>query len=191
VREFHYIARYENIRSILDIGILSNHRAAPLQPVSFAMDTAQARRAVKEVISGRTVHAFANVYFDAHNPTLSARRSSNDHLAVLRVSTDILDIPGTFIATQNAASAGVTFIRASRGLAHLDHARVYAEYWLHEDPMTQAEWSYAKCAELLVPDRIPPEQITGAYVCSEDASLRFARLAPGLPTTVRPRLYFW
>jgi hypothetical protein len=191
VREFHYIARYENIRSIMNVGILSHARAAPLKPVSFAMDTAQARRAVKEVVPGRTVHAYANVYFDAHNPTLSARREQNEDLAILRVAPDILGVPGTHIATQNAASVGVRFLPSPAGLAELDAERVYAVFWLDERPLAQAEWSLTKCAEVLVPDRIPPEMITGAYVCSVKAAERLARLAPDLPTTVHPPLYFW
>jgi ssDNA thymidine ADP-ribosyltransferase, DarT len=190
VREFHYIASLENAPSIMERGILSYSRAQPLRPVSFALDTAQFRRARKLVAMGRTVHDYANVYFDAHNPTLSRCRDLNGQLAVLRVSPEILDIPATFIATKNAAASGVDFIRASRGLAKLDYERVYAEFWLHGDLETQAEWSRAKCAEVLVPDRIPPEYITGAYVCSVEAAARLALLAPGLPATVHRRLFF-
>lgn len=190
VRELHYITRLENVRSIMSKGILSNARAQALKPASFALDSAQARRAVKMVIPGHTVHTYANVYFDAHNPTLSARRDQNPHLAVLRVQSDVLDIPGTFIATQNAASAGVTFHPSPAGLALLDPERVYADFWLHEDPAVKAQWGYAKCAEVLVPDVIPPRHVVGAFVCSTQTLDDFMALESGLDVRVNAGIYF-
>lgn len=189
VREFHYIARFENVRSILDLGILSFEAAKGLGPVSFALETAQWRRAHKEVAPGRSVHTYANVYFDAHNPTLSRRRDLNDRLAVLRISQAILDMPGTVVATQNAASDGVQFHPSPAGLAHVDHDKVYAEWWT-TDAAIKEEWARIKCAEVLVPDAIPPGYIVGAYASSDAARDALARLAPGLAVMARAGLYF-
>jgi hypothetical protein len=189
VKEFHYIARYENVRSILELGILSNERAAVLKPVSFAMETAQERRSRKIVSPGRSVHTYANVYFDAHNPTLSARRKQNACLAILRVAPDVLEIPGTFIATQNAASDGVRFYCAAEGLAYVDAERVYAPWWT-TDPATRDEWSRLKCAEVLVPDVIPPQHILGAYACSTSSKEELRALAPGLAVVIPAGFYF-
>lgn len=190
VRELHYIAAHENIRSIMNLGILSFARAAPFGHTSWALETAQERRAKKYPTAGRSVHEFANVYFDAHNPTLSRLRTRNATLTVLRVSPGILDIPGTMIATRNAASGGVEFHPSPAGLAHLDAPRLYAEFWLDPDEEVKREWGHIKCAEVLVPDVIDARHIEGAYVVSDACAGRVRSLCGGLDVVVWPQLFF-
>ena len=190
VQELHYIVQDENVCSIMTHGILSFSRAERLGHASWALDTAQERRARKHPVDGRTVHDYANLYFDAHNPALSRRRSLNASLSVLRVSPAVLDIPGTLIASQNAASAGVQFYPSPDGLLLLDRDVVYAEYWTDPDPDIQRERGYVKCAEVLVPDRVDPDFILGAYVRSAERREALRRLAPALEVTSKPRLFF-
>jgi hypothetical protein len=52
-----------------------------------------------------------NLYFHARNPMMFKRRG--EALCVLRVSTDVLQINGTVITDQNAASDYVRFLHAS------------------------------------------------------------------------------
>jgi hypothetical protein len=190
VREFHYICRIENIRSILAHGILSFDLAQGYNPVSFALATAQARRAVKYPTPGRSVHGYANLYFDAHNPALSKRRDQNPSLAVLTVARDVLDLPGAMIATMNAAAGSVEFYPSPDGLANLDAEIVYARYWLHDDPAIKEEHGRMKCAEILVPDRVECRHITGAYVASASAAASLSEIAPDLPVEVWRHLFF-
>jgi hypothetical protein len=136
------------------------------------------------------VHDYANVYFDAHNPTLSRLRDRNHMLAVVRLSTAILDLPGAFIATKNAACTGVEFHRSPDGLTHLDAALVYAEFWTDPDEAVKREKGYTKCAELLVPDRIDPAHILGAYVASEKGRSAFTAIETRLAAIIKPGLFF-
>lgn len=54
----------------------------------------QDRRAVVRVPGGRPLHEYVNLYFHARNPMLYKRLPMHDSLCVLRVSTDVFDLPG-------------------------------------------------------------------------------------------------
>lgn len=190
VVELHYIVHDENIRSVMQHGILCFSKAEQLGHVSWALDTAQERRARKHPADGKTVHDYANLYFDAHNPALSKLRHMNESLAVMRVSPAVLDIPGTMIASQNAASAGVRFYASPDGLAYLNRDVLYAEYWLHPDEDAKRTHGYVKCAEVLVPDHVAPSLIIGAYVATAARVEAVRRLAPTLAVVNKPLLFF-
>ena len=48
----------------------------------------------------------------------------------------------------------------------------------------------AKCAEVLVPDRVEPQYLLHAYVVSEEMKARFDALATGLEARVVRHLFF-
>src|SRR5687768_12873759 len=74
VRELHYITPISNLPSIGRLGILSHEAADRLQAASIAMPEIQDIRATKRVPNGLRLHQYANLYFDARNPMMSARR---------------------------------------------------------------------------------------------------------------------
>ena len=119
------------------------------------------------------------------------RKEMHRDLAVLRVSTDVLDLPGAVIADRNAASNIVRFAPSPGGLSRLDYGKIFATYWTHpDDPIEEMEHKSIKCAEVLVPDRVDPVHITGAYVSCEESRRRIVEDAPGLPATVDAHLFF-
>ena len=132
------------------------------------------------------LHDYANLYFDAHNPMLSKCRKRNDEICVLRLSPKVLDLPGVIVTDRNAATDLVRFRPMAEGLAHLDAARLFARYWTHPDDLyDQARHKAEKCAEVLVPDRIDPAVIIGAYVANQIALASFQALNTGLPVEIR------
>jgi len=93
LQELHFITPIENVPSILELGILSHHRATQLQHRSIAMREIQDRRTSVVVPgAGRKLHEYANLYLCGRNPMLYKRR--HDAICVLAVSTDVLDLPG-------------------------------------------------------------------------------------------------
>ncbi len=52
----------------------------------------------------------------------------------------------------------------------VDKELVFAERWTDPDPIAYYRRKSAKCAEVLVPDAVPPEYIFGAYVSTEEGS---------------------
>ena len=191
--ELHYITPIENLPSIRQHGVLSHHRAAGLQHRSVAMAAIQSRRSGKRVPGGRPLHEYANLYINARNVMLSKvlHGASIDEVCVLRISADVVDLPEVVIADQNAASDYVRFARAPGGLARIDNATVFSEYWTHPDDQI-AEWRHrsAMCAEVLVPDRVEASYIVGVYVGTPQAAANVRALAPGLPVTLDAYRFF-
>src|SRR5438874_3742127 len=110
LKEFQNITLIANIPSILQHGIMSYVEAAKLPHLSVALQDVQDKRDVKRVPGGLALHEYANVYFDARNPMMSKRRNEAPRLCVLRVSIEILKVPGAVITDQNAASKYVRFL---------------------------------------------------------------------------------
>ena len=190
LEELHYITAIANVPSILARGILSHRLAAEIQHESVAMVEIQERRAKVVVPGGRRLHEYANLYVCARNPMLFTRSTHHLDLCVLRVDPGILDLPGVVITDANASSDYVRFASSPAGLAIIDRERTFAEYWTDPDPFEYYRKKSAKCAEVLVPDRVPSNFVTGAYVSCGEAGARFAAQGIELPTEIDQYLFF-
>jgi hypothetical protein len=109
IAELQYITPIVNIPSIVAHGILSHSRAERLMHESVAMDAIQERRAKRTLPTGMRLHDYANLYFSARNPMMYLRRGRHRELCVLRVSPDVLDLPGVVVADGNASSGYTAF----------------------------------------------------------------------------------
>lgn len=190
VTELHFITPLANLASIVQHGILSHERAQAIPHVSIALEEVQDRRRNKRVPGGLRIHEYANVYFDARNPMMYRRLGQRRELAVIRVSPRVLDMPGAVIADGNAAGDGTCFRESPGGLEMLDEERVYAEWWTDDDIFTHWEKKRQRCAEVLVPDCIPPSFITGCYVHNTQALRTCHTVSPGLKVEVRRDVFF-
>lgn len=190
VAELHCIMPIANLPSVLAHGILSYEAAARLQHTSVAMQPVQDRRDQRRVPQGLRLHQYANLYFHARNPMLYKRLGEAGSLCVLRVSLDALAIPGAVITDSNAASDYARFLHPSQS-ALINFDDVLAESWTHpDDPRRYFQHKSRKCAEVLVPHRIPQELLTGAYVIDAVARAGLVAHAPHLPVDVDPVLFF-
>jgi hypothetical protein len=63
----------------------------------------------------------------------------------------------------------------------VDEDYTFADYWTHLDDQIE-EWRHKSrmCAEILVPDVVPPQYIAGAYAVSEAFARKARGAAPGL-----------
>jgi len=92
----------------------------------------------------------------------------------------------------NAARGWARMEPFPNGLALIDHDRVYAERWTHPgDPEDQYRHKGEMCAEVLVPDRVPPNLIMGVYVSCAASASEAQRLAPGLPIQINGYMFFY
>ncbi|MGB8363794.1 MAG: DUF4433 domain-containing protein [Rhizomicrobium sp.] len=190
VTELHCIMPVANIGSVMAHGILSYERAAKLVHHSVALQPVQDKRDKKQVPGGLKLHHYANLYFHARNPMMSARREEAPNLCVLRVSTQVLNLAGAVISDQNAASNYARFLHPSQW-ALLNFDDIFALDWRHPDDQI-AQWRHSsrKCAEVLVPQRVEPAYLTGAYVVDAAVQTRLAGLGFALPVTINPVLFF-
>lgn len=192
ITELHYIALIANVPSIVERGILSNARAADVPHQSLAMAEVQERRRPKQIPGGRRLHEYVNLYFDAHNPMLSSRRSRNDEICILRIEPAVLDAPGVIVADCNASSKWARFLPVPAGLQAIDRERVFATFWLHsDDPYDEIRHKSEKCAEVLVPDRVQPKLVIGAYVANQTALSMCQALNVQLPVRIKRDIFFW
>jgi hypothetical protein len=188
--EFQNITPLVNIPSILQHGILSHAQASKLPHHSVALQEVQDKRDQKQIPGGLALHEYANVYFHARNPMMSRRRNEAHTLCVLRVSTEILKIPGAVITDQNAVSKYVKFSAPDR-LKFMSLDYVFAANWKHPDDQIE-EWrhSSAKCAEALIPKKIPPDYLLGAYVVNTAVRAELEALGFALPIEIHADLFF-
>ena len=115
----------------------------------------------------------------------------HEGICVLRVNANVLDIPNVVITDGNAGSDYGRFHPGPAGLAFVDRERTFARWWAHPgDEIEKWRHSVQKCAEVLVPDMVPPQYVAGAYVSCEVSKQRLQELAPNLPIAVNADLFF-
>jgi len=175
----------------MKFGIVSNELSKKLSHGSLAMEEIQTKRKNKRIPGARRLHQYANLYFDAHNPMLSKRRNQNNQICILRVNTSVLDVPDAIISDRNAASDWARFNTVIDGLAALDKDKIYARYWTNANNQYDLwENKSTKCAEVLIPDKVEPKYILGAYVANKTALKAFKKLKIQLTVCIKSDIFF-
>ena len=191
VTELHCIMPITNVQSVMQYGILSNQRVAKLDHHSVAMSEIQERRDEVQVPGGLRLHQYANLYFHARNPMMYKRKDQASILCVLRVSCGVLKMDNVVLADQNASSDYVRFLSPDQ-LRFINFDLVYAADWTHpNDQIAYFRHKAAKCAEVLVPDHVPPELIEGAYVVNQKAAQALLAVGFDHPIELNPNLFFY
>lgn len=190
LQELHYITPICNVPSIVEHGILSHVRAARIEHRSVAMQEMQDRRSKIRVPGGRKLHEYVNLYVCARNPMLYRRLSQRHALCILSVSTDVLDLPDVVVTDRNAGGDYVQFRPAPDGLSVVDAELTFAEYWTDTNRIQYWRRKAAKCAEVLIPDWVPPGFLRGAYVSCEEARVRMQQMDADLAVTIDRHMFF-
>lgn len=188
--ELHYITPINNVESIETYGILSFHRAKRIPHISVAMQDIQDIRSGRAVPGGMPLHRYANLYFHARNPMLYKRRGEHLNICVLRINKEVLRLPDVVITDANAASEYTSFQRSPEGLERIDRNMVFANNWTDPDPIKYWRKKSAKCAEALVPERIEPDYIIGAFVSCRAANNKLIALDYQKQVTIDPHFFF-
>ena len=188
VTELHYITPLANLASIYEHGLVCHTTAAAMRHESVALEEVQGLRAAKAVPRGLPLHEYVNLYFDARNAMMFRIRSSN--LVVIRISPTVLDWDGVVIADGNAANRPTFFLPSPKGLQDLVEERVYAERWDVGDIWEKHERKRQRQAEVLVPNRIPPDAVIGVFARTNSVAERCRTEAPNWPVEVNLHVYF-
>jgi hypothetical protein len=191
ISELYYITPINNVPSIIEYGILSRNKI--IRDNISSHDISE--EGVQDIRSGKKIpgtknelHDYANLYFDAHNPMLSKRRLQNSEICVIRINESVLDLEDVIVTDKNAAR-GCLFNPVDEGLSLLDAGEVFDKYWTSDDEYEQYRLKGIKCAEVLVPDRVSPEYISGAYVANSTALNSFRQVSD-LPVQMKNSLFF-
>lgn len=190
IQELYFITDIANVPSIMREGILSHKEAHRVAHASIAEEGVQERRKIKKIPgTNKSLHDYANLYFDAHNPMLSVKRSLNDSICVLRIKNDVLAIQGVIVTDQNA-SRDCWFKSVADGLPLMKREEIFAEFWLNSNQIEEYRLKGIKCAEVLVPTRVSPESIIGAYVANNIALAAFRQVS-SLPVETNTNIFFY
>lgn len=189
-KHVYSIMPINNIPSIMKNGILSHEQAKKFPHLSVADPNVQDRRERVVLPNGIPLHHYANLYFSFWNPMLSRIRAQNDEICILGIALSVLDLNGCAITDRNAATTLARFYSPQDGLQELDYRRIHATNWYTDDVYQMRDNRAVKCAEVLVPERVAPEYIMGAYVVSDSA--KDALLSKGFDKTiiVKPSNFF-
>jgi ssDNA thymidine ADP-ribosyltransferase, DarT len=103
----------------------------------------------------------------------------------------VLDLDGVIVTDANASSDYTRFAPAPRGLAFVNYALTFAEWWTDPDPIQYFRRKSAKCAEVLVPRCVPPSFLIGAYVSCDEVLMQFNRLGVRLAAEIDRHLFFF
>jgi hypothetical protein len=190
LHELHYITPIQNVLSIMNHGILCHQKAKQLNHASVAMQEIQEIRAKRVIPGGRPIHSYVNLYLCARNPMMCKRAAQHKSLCLLRIDTEVLDLPGVVIADGNAASGYTGFWTSKTGLDKIDFDLVFAEWWTDSNQIQQWHKARVKCAEVMVPDRIDPRFVQGAYVSCQESQRLLEEIGFELPITVDHKLFF-
>lgn len=192
VVELHFITHCENLPSIIEHGILCHKSMTKISHRSIANVEVQDLRAGIVVPGGRELHDYANLYFDARNPMMFVVRKVRKirEIVVVRVSHEVLDLPGTVVADGNAASSTTEFHDPASELHLLDKEHVYAVSWNKLDPFEKTERKRQRCAEVLVLVSVAPSMLRGFYAETAAQAEACRSLAPSLPVEVKPNVFF-
>ena len=204
IAELHYICHIDNLRSIFARGILcrrdivDRESAGEVEFTSVADPRIVQRRSERTIPGGLSLDQYVNLFFNARNSMLyrviknydTSRRVPRDHIAILRVSTKILDTQGVIVTDINAAiGPQPRWYSVEEGIPRLDKDEIFAEFWT-ETPGHEARMM----AEVLVPARVASSYLLGAYACSTEsaATIKEIAMASGksLPVAVSPSMFF-
>lgn len=184
------IQAIDNISSIMKHGILSYDQAKEFDHRSVAMPEVQKRRDKIRVFGKLYLHQYANLYFDPRNPMLSARRSQNEELCILKIDCSVIDLEGVVLSDRNASSEYARFYLPEDGLKKIDFEIVYQRWWTDKNPYEQMRKKSMKCAEVLVPGKVPYDLIVGAAVFNDAAKGKLELTGFGKPIFVEEDLFF-
>lgn len=191
VTELQYITDLRNLPSIIQLGLLSYEKASRITHHSVAMDEIQTIHTGKTVPGGRPLHQYANLYFSARNPMMYKRKDQHRNICVLRIDSSVLDLPKAIVCNGNAASQYTWFRPVNTGLAHLDAELIFSRDWRHPDIRVYYQQRSAKCAELLIPDKLDPSYITGIYVSCAENKDNLSKDYPDTPIMLEADMFFY
>ncbi len=191
LEELHYIAHFDNVASIMKLGILPYNKAKRIQHTSFAMEEIQERRGNVIVPGAGKLHDYVNLYINARNTALFKRKEMHEKMAIFRINKDILRLPGVIITDRNASSSFVRFHYSPDGLRYIDRIKVFARYWTHpEDQAIEFEHKSCMCAEVLVPGKVETKYLLGAYCSNSHSANYFRKISSNCEVTINPYIFF-
>lgn len=189
-KSFYNIMPIDNISSVIQNGILSYYNANKLEHKSIAMNEIQIRRESVRIPNGNKLHCYANLYFTYHNPMMYKRRFQAETLTVLAIDPNVLYIDGCILSDRNASTNLAKFFTPVNGLNSINFDLVFSETWTDNNKYAYSNNKAIKCAEILVPEKIPYDYILGAFVLNEHSKQQMHNLGFDKKIVINPKVFY-
>ena len=194
-KHLYYITHIDNLKSILNNGILSHRQAhtwniknwIPKKQLIYDSGIIQKRKEIN--FKEKSLWDYANVYFQARNPMLYRviKEFRAENIVVLEINSNIIDSSDIGITDGNAASSVTQmFEDVNKGLSALNQEQFEREYWSAEDDSNRKIM-----AEVLVHNHIPKEKIIGIYTANQEIANQIRKNIIGpLNLMPNPKMFF-
>ena len=177
--ELYYITHINNLRSILEKGILSHEKIEQLklEYTSIYNDEVISRRKNKLTPRGKSLWHYVNLYFQPRNSMLFKvvhdSQIREENLVVIGVSNKVLREHSVLITDGNAANYPTQFYSCAEGLVMLKHQWpiIQRETW-NEGIGTKRKMM----AECLVPVQVKPDRFCSLHVANIVAKHQATRI---------------
>lgn len=193
VKGLFYITHIDNVKSILQHGILSHASVEEgriqFTPIYDAEIVSNRRERITP--DGKSLWNFANLYFQPRNPMLYRVINEKDRkdIAIIEVRPEVLSQPSSFISTGNAASRPSDILPTKEGLKAIFGMWdiINSEWWNPDDGSRRKIM-----AECLVPDRVAPDLIQAIYVAGHITAekLKSELSNINMPIIPEPHMFF-
>jgi len=178
----YYITHINNLRSILEHGILSHNviGSAALSYLYERIDHESVNnlRASRYTPDGRSLWDYANLYFQPRNAMLYrlCRSYKTGEIVVLQIDPAIMYTKGVYITDGNAASEDTKILSVPEGLKRIRQIKkvFHEEYW---DPYNHDGSKRKMMAECLIPDQVEANAIKTIYVPEQQNIARVTDIA--------------
>jgi len=187
-----YTAHLDNIKSILELGILSHNIAHSkgVVNVDISMQQVNERRNRIEPTLGGNIHDFAPLYINPKNPMLYylCANGQRENLILLKVTPQILLADNVAFSDGNAAVRTTNFYTNIDDFNKLNWTIIKDNYWTN-----YPDGKRIKCSEVLVQDKIPIYYVTNIFTYSEATLEKILPLFPnhlGIETYINKQLFF-
>jgi hypothetical protein len=190
ITQLFFITHVDNLPSVISEGILSHDMilASGVEPTQISDPGIVERRKEKQTPEGKSLWAYANLYFQPKNAMLFrvTHNGSVNDVAVLSVRREILAQPNVFISDGNAANDSSTINAVSPSQLEVIAKQIETIWWAAVDGKRKS------MAECLVPNRVPPEYLESVYVANHEVAEKVRQIiAPAtLPIIPQPAMFF-
>jgi O-acetyl-ADP-ribose deacetylase (regulator of RNase III) len=194
VNNLYYICHIDNVKSILENGLLSHNKVQVLSPKTiYDNDIIDRRNNIQPNPDNNiSLWDFANLYFNVRNAMLYRVLHENGvkNIVIITFKKSVLDYARnhtSYISIGNAAHSGSSFVDIESGLKDLKKIwkNWNKEYWSEADGSKRLMMS-----ELIVKNKIPPEYIESIYVAEENIGNNVKALTSFEATITEPNLFF-
>lgn len=177
INYLYHMTAIENLASIINNGLLSHEEAHKKKLVHTDIsdpNVQDLRFNLRDPFYSKALHSYVPLYFSPRNPMLYRRRELQDDIVILGINPKLLLEPNVCFTDGNAAARETHFYKGAEMLEKLPWDAIYAESWTDLN-----DGKRIKCAEVLFPTKISPENILFVFCRSSKHREKIIKIKEG------------